>query len=124
MNKINYDDLKLGILDDFYQEMLNHGHQCDVQYETVLGHLIYEYEEGFSNVEIIIIEFVIYVIAGKFISEKLSEKIRSDLADKLNKVEFKLLLQLLDFDDKTNFLHDLFLLKFIDEETRAKLTKI
>lgn len=124
MNKINYDDLKLGILDDFYQEMLNHGHQCDVQYETVLGHLIYEYEERFSNVEIIIIEFVIYVIAGKFISEKLSEKIRSDLADKLNKVEFKLLLQLLDFDDKTNFLHDLFLLKFIDEETRAKLTKI
>jgi len=124
MNKINYDDLKLGILDDFYQEMLNHGHQCDVQYETVLGHLIYEYEEGFSNVEIIIIEFVIYVIAGKFISEKLSEKLRSDLADKLNKVEFKLLLQLLDFDDKTNFLHDLFLLKFIDEETRAKLTKI
>jgi len=84
MNKINYDDLKLGILDDFYQEMLNHGHQCDVQYETVLGHLIYEYEEGFSNVEIIIIEFVIYVIAGKFISEKLSEKLRSDLADKLN----------------------------------------
>lgn len=124
MNKINYDDLKLGVLDDFYQEMLNHGHQCDVQYETVLGHLIYEYEEGFSNVEIIIIEFVIYVIAGKFISEKLSEKLRSDLADKLNKVEFKLLLQLLDFDDKTNFLHDLFLLKFIDEETRAKLTKI
>ena len=124
MNKINYDDLKLGILDDFYQEMLNHGHQCDVQYETVLGHLIYEYEEGFSNVEIIIIEFVIYVIAGKFISEKLSEKLRSDLADKLNKVEFKLLLKLLDFDDKTNFLHDLFLLKFIDEETRAKLTKI
>jgi len=124
MNKINYDDLKLGILDDFYQEMLNHGHQCDVQYETVLGHLIYEYEEGFSNVEIIIIEFVIYVIAGKFISEKLSEKLRSDLADKLNKVEFKLLLQLLDFDDKKNFLHDLFLLKFIDEETRAKLTKI
>ncbi|KAB1857816.1 hypothetical protein F4W09_03480 [Acinetobacter tandoii] len=124
MNKINYDDLKLGVLDDFYQEMLNHGHQCDVQYETVLGHLIYEYEEGFSNVEIIIIEFVIYVIAGKFISEKLSEKLRSDLADKLNKVEFKLLLKLLDFDDKTNFLHDLFLLKFIDEETRAKLTKI
>lgn len=124
MNKINYDDLKLGILDDFYQEMLNHGHQCDVQYETVLGHLIYEYEEGFSNVEIIIIEFVIYVIAGKFISEKLSEKLRSDLADKLNKVEFKLLLKLLDFYDKTNFLHDLFLLKFIDEETRAKLTKI
>lgn len=124
MNKINYDDLKLGILDDFYQEMLNHGHQCDVQYETVLGHLIYEYEEEFSNVEIIIIEFVIYVIAGKFIYEKLSEKLRSDLADKLNKVEFKLLLQLLDFDDKTNFLHDLFLLKFIDEETRAKLTKI
>ncbi|MDM1760237.1 hypothetical protein [Acinetobacter sp. 251-1] len=124
MNKISYEDLKLGVLDDFYQEMLNHGHQCNVQYETVLGHLIYEYEEGFSNVEIIIIEFVIYVIAGKFISEKLSEKLRSDLVDKLNKVEFKLLLQLLDFDDKTNFLHDLFLMKFINEETRDKLALI
>ena len=82
-------------------------------------------KRGFPMLKLhIIIEFVIYVIAGKFISEKLSEKLRSDLADKLNKVEFKLLLQLLDFDDKTNFLHDLFLLKFIDEETRAKLTKI
>ncbi|AMW79371.1 hypothetical protein AMD27_10995 [Acinetobacter sp. TGL-Y2] len=124
MDKISYDDLRLGVLDDFYQEMLNHGHQCNIQYETVLGHLIYEYEEGFSNIEIIIIEFVIYVIAGKFVSEKVSDKLRGDLADKLNKVEFKLLLQLLDFDEKTNFLHDLFLLKFIDEETRAKLTKI
>lgn len=122
MDKLNYDDLRLGVLDDFYQEMLNLGHQCNAQYETVLGHLIYEYEEGFSNVEIIIIEFIIYAIAGKFVSEKVSKRLRDDLVDKLNTVEFKLLLNVLSFEDKTNFLHDLLLLNFIDEDTRNHLT--
>lgn len=122
MDKISYGDLRLGVLDDFYQEMLNHGHQSNAQYETVLGHLIYEYDQGFSNVEIIIIEFVIYVIAGKFVSEKVSNKLRDNFVDKLNTVEFKLLLNVLSFDDKTNFLHDLFLLNFIDEDTRNHLT--
>ncbi|MEB3755194.1 hypothetical protein [Acinetobacter sp. MD2(2019)] len=122
MKKISYDDLRLGVLDDFYQEMLNHGHQINNQYETVLGYLIYEYEEGFSKVEIIIIEFVVYVLAGKFVSEKLSNKLRDDFVGKLNTVEFKLLLNLLSFEDKTNFLHDLLLLNFIDENTRNRLT--
>ena len=124
MNKVSYDDLRLGVLDDFYQEMLNHGHQCNVQYETVLGHLIYEYEEGFSEVEIIIIEFVIYVIAGKFVSEKIRNKLRDDFFYKLNTVEFKLLLNILSFYDKTSFLHDLYLLKFIDNEDRDKLMNL
>ncbi|MBJ9902310.1 hypothetical protein [Acinetobacter bereziniae] len=122
MDKLSYNDLRLGVLDDFYQEMLNYGHQYNAQYETVLGHLIYEYEEGFSNVEIIIIEFVIYAIAGKFVSEKVSKRLRDDLVDKLNTVEFKLLLNVLSFEDKTNFLHDLLLLNFIDEDTRNHLT--
>ena len=122
MSRISYNDLRLGVLDDFYQEMINYGQQCYVQYESIIGHLIYEYEEGFSNVEIIIIDFAIYVIAGKFVSEKISNKLRDDLVNKLNTVEFKLLLKLLDFDEKTSFLHDLFLLKFIDEETRDNLT--
>ncbi|MEQ1309471.1 hypothetical protein [Acinetobacter bereziniae] len=122
MDKLSYNDLRLGVLDDFYQEMLNHGHQYNAQYETVLGHLIYEYEEGFSNVEIIIIEFVIYAIAGKFVSEKVSKRLRDDLVEKLNTVEFKLLLNVLSFEDKTNFLHDLLLLNFIDQDTRNHLT--
>lgn len=50
--------------------MIHHGHQSDAEFETVIGHLIYDYEQGFSKVEQIIIEFVIYAIAGKFISEQ------------------------------------------------------
>ena len=62
--------LKLGVLHEFYEEMIHHGHQSDAEFETVIGHLIYDYEQGFSKVEQIIIEFVIYAIAGKFISEQ------------------------------------------------------
>lgn len=43
---------------------------------------------------------------------------------KLNTVEFKLLLNILSFDDKTSFLHDLYLLKFIDNEDRDKLMNL
>ena len=60
----------------------------------------------------------------KFVSEKIRNKLRDDFFYKLNTVEFKLLLNILSFDDKTSFLHDLYLLKFIDNEDRDKLMNL
>ncbi len=41
--------LKLGVLHEFYEEMIDHGHQSDAEFETVIGHLIYDYEQSFQR---------------------------------------------------------------------------
>ena len=83
--------------------MIHHGHQSDAEFETVIGHLIYDYEQGFSKVEQIIIEFVIYAIAGKFISEQWRIRLQNEILEKLNAVDFKLLLSLLEGEERSLF---------------------
>lgn len=124
MTIIRYSELRLGVLDDFYQEMINYGHQNDAEFGTIIGHLIYDYEQGFSNVENILTEFVIYVVAGKFISEKIRIGLQNSILEKLNSVDFKLLLQLLESEERSSFLHDLYLMNFIDTKTRDSLNQL
>lgn len=123
MTKLSYSNLKAEILDDFYIEMINHAHKSKASYEEiVMGYLSYDYEEGFSSMENIIIDFVLYVIGGRyFISEDVYEKLRAKLKSYIENKEILGLLRNISDEDKDCFLHDLYLVGIIDKKKQQEI---
>lgn len=123
MAELSYSNLKAEILDDFYIEMINHAHRSEVSYERiVMGYLSYDYEEGFSSLENIMIDFILYVISGKnFISEVISNNLRKKIESYIENKSIFDLLRKLNEDDKVSLLHDLYLVGIIDKNTEERI---
>lgn len=116
MTELSYFNLKAEILDDFYTEMINHAHKSKSSYEQiVMGYLSYDYEEGFTYLQNIIIDFVLYVICGRsFVSEDVFNQLEKKIQRYIANNEILTLLRKLSQDERESFLHDLYLVGIID----------
>ena len=123
MAELSYSNLKAEILDDFYIEMINHAHKSEASYEEIImGYLSYDYEEGFSSIENIIIEFVLYVMGGRyFVSEDVYKKLRTKLQGYIENKEILSLLRNISDEEKEYFLHDLYLVGIIDKKKQQEI---
>ena len=123
MRKISYSSLKGEILDDFYTEMINHAHNSKSSYEEiVMGYLSYDYEEGFSKAEGIIIDIVLYIIGGKnFISKNTYEELQEKLIGYIENKDILELLRSMSKEDQDCLLHDLYLVGIINKKTQEDI---
>lgn len=123
MRKLSYSSLKGEILDDFYTEMINHAHNSKSSYEEiVMGYLSYDYEEGFSRTEEIIIDLVLYVIGGKnFISKNIYKELQEKLIGYIKNEDLLELLRSMSKEDQDCFLHDLYLVGIINKKIQKDI---
>lgn len=122
MNKPSYFDIRLDVLEAFYLFLIQKGYGMNMNCEDILGYLSYDYEEGYSKMNKIMIDVVIYALEGKISSSKhVFNKIKSNIIDNIQSLDFKLLIRLLPDDEKTELLSDLYLLSLIDISFRDQL---
>lgn len=123
MSRISYSNLKAEILDDFYTEMINHAHNSKSSYEEiVMGYLSYDYEEGFSRTEAIIIDLALYVIGGKnFISKNIYKELQEKLIGYIKNEDILELLRSMSKEDQDFFLHDLYLVGIINKKIQKDI---
>lgn len=125
LNKPSYFEIRLDVLEAFYLFLIQKGYGLNMNYEDVLGYLAYDYEDGYSKMDKIMIDLVIYALEGKISnSNVVFNKIKKNIVDNIKSYDFKLLIGLLSNNERVELLSDLHILKFIDSETRDKLLKI
>ena len=125
MNRPSYFETRLDVLEAFYSFLIQKGYGLNMNCEDVLGYLSYDYEEGYSNMDRIMIDLVIYALEGKISnSKKTFDKIKKDIVENIKSNEFKLLIGLLPSDERSEFLSDLYILDFINVELRDQLLKM
>lgn len=125
MNKPSYFDTRLDVLEAFYLFLIQKGYGMNNSCEEVMGYLSYDYEEGYSTINKIMIDVVIYALEGKICNSKdVLDKIKVRIFENLKSYDFRLLLGLLPDNEKFEFLSDLYLLKFINKEDIDKLMNL
>lgn len=124
MEKISYYEIQNEVLGSFYLNTISYGQSTDSTYDSVIGHLLDDYETGFSIKQQIMINAIIYGLCGNFVSANLSAKLKKEIAKALISDNFYMLLKLLPYKEREDFLEDLLGLSLISKELQVKYSNM
>lgn len=123
MQTISYTDVRHNILDSFYANLVSKP-EIDLPYDKALDYVIYDFEAGFSEVEMFMIRFVVYVLCSDFkVSKELSLILEKKLLAIINSKDFdRLIRQVTEGDDdRTDLLSDMHIKGLITQEKMDSL---
>lgn len=123
MGSVSYSNLRHMVLDTFYSYLISKP-ELNLTYEQVLGHVTYEFECGFSKIEVFIVEFIVYILCSDFkVSKELSNTLKKKLSHTIESSEFDGLIYQVDAgdDDRTELLSDMFIVGLITQEKMLSL---
>ncbi len=124
MEKLSYYETQNEVLGSFYLNLINYGHANECSYDSVISHLLNDYETGFSTKQKIIINTIIYGLCGNFVFSNLSVKLKNELDSSIRSNEFYILMKLLPYQEREEFLEDLLGLNLISEELKITCSNI
>ena len=124
MEKLSYYEIQSEVLGSFYLNTISYGQSTDSTYDSVIEHLLDDYETGFSIKQQIMINTIIYGLCGNFVSASLSAKLKKEIAKALISDDFYMLLKLLPHKEREDFLEDLLGLSLIDKELQVKYSNM
>ena len=115
MKIVSYMDFRLDVLDDFYLCLVQN--KNSLSYEEVLYQVSYNFESGFSDIEVFLVDFILYILCnGLKSTHNFAEKLEKNLFKTVNSEFFRSLLRQIIEKDRGNLLHDLYLAKLITKE--------
>lgn len=121
MTNISYVDFKLDILDNFFLRLVDKPKE-GLRYDEVLDYVSYDFESGFSEIECFVVDFVLYVLCSNLeVARELSQILRSKLLRVINAGNFKDLVRQVSYEERENFLHDIYLVDLITKNERDSL---
>lgn len=120
MEKLSYYAIQNEVLGSFYLNAISYGQSTDSTYDSVIDHLLDDYETGFSIKQQIMINVIIYGLCGNFVSASLSVKLKKEIEKALISDDFYMLLKLLPRKEREEFLEDLLGLSLINKELQVK----
>ena len=116
-------DFRLDVLDDFFLCLVNKP-KTDISYDGVLGYVDYHYEEGFSEIELFLVSFVLYVLCGKFdVTSSFSKTLKKNLLNQIESQDFRNFIRQVVDEDRNNLFHDMYLVGLISKDMRDNLCK-
>jgi len=124
MEKLSYYEIQNEVLGSFYLNTISYGKSTDSTYDSVIKHLLYNYETGFSVKQQIMIYTIIYGLCGNFVSTSLSEKLKKELVASIMSDEFYILMKLLPCKEREEFLDDLLGLNLINKDLQVKYSNM
>lgn len=124
MEKLSYYEIQNEVLNSFYLNIINYGRANNCMYDSVIGHLLYDYEVGFSTKQKIMINTIIYGLCGNFVSSGLSVRLKSELDASIASNEFYILMKLLPYKEREEFLENLVGLSLINEELKIRCSNM
>ena len=123
MQSVSYTDIRHSVLDSFYSNLVSKP-ETDLTYDKALDYVTYSFEVGFSDVEMFVIDFVVYVLCSDFkVSEELSLILERKLLTIIKSKDFDCLIFQIKQgeDDRTDLLADMCIKGLISQEKMNSL---
>lgn len=121
---VSYIEIRHMVLDSFYSYLLDKPKGAN-GYESILGYTLYDFETGFSDIEVFIIDFVVYVLCHDFPeSQDLAKTLKKSLLKRIDYDFAGFIRQIKPgIDDREEFLADVYSMGLISEQRRQGFNK-